>query len=57
MCCLHKGVAATTDPEGHSRGCFDLATVPQQQSQSEMSSQTCACYAMGPPQVSFLFQI
>ena len=39
------------------RGSVGLATVPQQQQpQSQMHSQAVANHAMGPPQMSFLFQ-
>ena len=39
-----------------SRAVVGLATVPQQQSPSEMHLQAYAKYAMGPPQVRFSFR-
>ena len=40
----------------NSRGVVGLATVPQQQPQSQMPLQAYANYAMGPPQVGFSFR-
>ena len=41
-------------PSKNSGGVAGLATVPQQQAQSQMPDQT---YAMGPPQVGFSFRV
>ena len=40
-----------------SGGVVGLATVPQQQPQSQMPLQAHANYAIGPPQVSFSFRV
>ena len=41
----------------NSKGVVSLATVPQQQPQSQMPVQAYANYAMGPPQVCFSFRV
>ena len=38
------------------RGDVGLATVPQQESHSQMPSQAYAKYALGPSQMSFVFE-
>ena len=43
-------------PRDTVRSVAHLVTVSQQQTQSQMPSQAYASYAMGPSQVSFLFQ-
>ena len=41
----------------HSGSVVGLATVPQQQPQSQMPLEAYANYAMGPPQVGFPFRV